>query len=111
MKEWGCMQALIDFDGWRKWKDFTPQNEDASGSGAKGLLTAKNHARKGSASGKTLRREKRRSDSSNLAGQLPSTAEQMQTAEAGEAYATQERGPKTESRRSSGSEKPNGITA
>src|SRR5690349_20881894 len=18
--EWGCMQALIDFDGWRKWK-------------------------------------------------------------------------------------------
>ncbi|KAL8828328.1 MAG: hypothetical protein Q9170_006657 [Blastenia crenularia] len=25
--EWGCMQALIDFDGWRKWKDFsqTPQ--------------------------------------------------------------------------------------
>lgn len=22
--EWGCMQALIDFDGWRKWKDFVP---------------------------------------------------------------------------------------
>ena len=22
VKEWGCMQALIDFDGWRKWKDF-----------------------------------------------------------------------------------------
>ncbi|KAK3695614.1 hypothetical protein B0T22DRAFT_112882 [Podospora appendiculata] len=22
--EWGCMQALIDFDGWRKWKDFAP---------------------------------------------------------------------------------------
>lgn len=21
--EWGCMQALIDFDGWRKWKDTT----------------------------------------------------------------------------------------
>ena len=20
--EWGCMQALIDFDGWRKWMDF-----------------------------------------------------------------------------------------
>ena len=20
--EWGCMQALIDFDGWRKWKDI-----------------------------------------------------------------------------------------
>lgn len=25
--EWGCMQALIDFDGWRKWKDFS-QNRD-----------------------------------------------------------------------------------
>ena len=24
--EWGCMQALIDFDGWRKWKDF-PSNQ------------------------------------------------------------------------------------
>ncbi|KAK2624103.1 hypothetical protein QTJ16_006737 [Diplocarpon rosae] len=23
--EWGCMQALIDFDGWRKWKDFSQQ--------------------------------------------------------------------------------------
>ena len=20
--EWGCMQALIDFDGWRKWKNY-----------------------------------------------------------------------------------------
>jgi len=26
--EWGCMQALIDFDGWRKWKDFSQQNVD-----------------------------------------------------------------------------------
>ncbi|TKA65016.1 hypothetical protein B0A49_07419 [Cryomyces minteri] len=26
VKEWGCMQALIDFDGWRKWKDFAAQN-------------------------------------------------------------------------------------
>ncbi|KAI9812771.1 MAG: ssk1 response regulator receiver [Pycnora praestabilis] len=25
--EWGCMQALIDFDGWRKWKDFSQSNE------------------------------------------------------------------------------------
>ena len=29
--EWGCMQALIDFDGWRKWKDFsTPAAVPAS---------------------------------------------------------------------------------
>ena len=25
--EWGCMQALIDFDGWRKWKSYS-QNGD-----------------------------------------------------------------------------------
>jgi len=25
--EWGCMQALIDFDGWRKWKDFSATEE------------------------------------------------------------------------------------
>ena len=31
--EWGCMQALIDFDGWRKWKDFsqTKAAEKAAG--------------------------------------------------------------------------------
>ncbi|KAK4968181.1 Two-component response regulator SSK1p, partial [Elasticomyces elasticus] len=33
VKEWGCMQALIDFDGWRKWKDFAAT--DAEGSGSK----------------------------------------------------------------------------
>ncbi len=27
--EWGCMQALIDFDGWRKWKkDFSQRTDD-----------------------------------------------------------------------------------
>ncbi|KAI2464758.1 CheY-like protein [Annulohypoxylon bovei var. microspora] len=26
--EWGCMQALIDFDGWRKWKDFSQKTEE-----------------------------------------------------------------------------------
>jgi len=31
VKEWGCMQALIDFDGWRKWKDFSsPDTNGAS---------------------------------------------------------------------------------
>ncbi|KAL8291081.1 hypothetical protein RB597_005560 [Gaeumannomyces tritici] len=24
--EWGCMQALIDFDGWRQWKDFAQKH-------------------------------------------------------------------------------------
>ena len=27
VKEWGCMQALIDYDGWRKWKDYGAQSE------------------------------------------------------------------------------------
>lgn len=25
--EWGCMQALIDFDGWRKWKAYANAKE------------------------------------------------------------------------------------
>ncbi|KAF2807173.1 uncharacterized protein BDZ99DRAFT_522798 [Mytilinidion resinicola] len=29
VKEWGCMQALIDFDGWRKWKDFAAQSDNS----------------------------------------------------------------------------------
>ncbi|RPB05227.1 hypothetical protein L873DRAFT_1663860 [Choiromyces venosus 120613-1] len=32
--EWGCMQALIDFDGWRKWKDFT-KTENGGGNEGK----------------------------------------------------------------------------
>ncbi|KEY65342.1 hypothetical protein S7711_01853 [Stachybotrys chartarum IBT 7711] len=36
--EWGCMQALIDFDGWRKWKDFSQQAQDEE---AKKTVTSK----------------------------------------------------------------------
>jgi len=25
--EWGCMQALIDFDGWRKWKEYAEKKD------------------------------------------------------------------------------------
>ena len=28
VKEWGCMQALIDFDGWRKWKEYAVKEEE-----------------------------------------------------------------------------------
>ncbi|KAL9112738.1 MAG: hypothetical protein Q9227_003041 [Pyrenula ochraceoflavens] len=28
--EWGCMQALIDFDGWRQWKDIVPKNGNSA---------------------------------------------------------------------------------
>ena len=31
--EWGCMQALIDFDGWRKWKDFSQAADKKAGGG------------------------------------------------------------------------------
>ncbi|KAI9709889.1 MAG: ssk1 response regulator receiver [Bogoriella megaspora] len=86
VKEWGCMQALIDFDGWRKWKDFASENGDPKTNGAKGsvLGAPKNHTRKGSASGKNLRERKRRSDSSSLAAQLPSAMERLQVAETSE---------------------------
>ncbi|KAF4953367.1 hypothetical protein FSARC_12418 [Fusarium sarcochroum] len=26
--EWGCMQALIDFDGWRRWKEISQEAEE-----------------------------------------------------------------------------------
>jgi len=42
--EWGCMQALIDFDGWRKWKDFSQQNEESEAN--KKALTLKNKNKK-----------------------------------------------------------------
>ncbi|KAF2867397.1 hypothetical protein BDV95DRAFT_610797 [Massariosphaeria phaeospora] len=35
VKEWGCMQALIDFDGWRKWKDFATKNDASSDTASK----------------------------------------------------------------------------
>lgn len=28
--EWGCMQALIDFDGWRKWRGFQDSPRSSS---------------------------------------------------------------------------------
>ncbi|KAM0323180.1 hypothetical protein ACHAQA_009030 [Verticillium albo-atrum] len=41
--EWGCMQALIDFDGWRQWKDFAQDAEenDAAKKGAGVKVKAK----------------------------------------------------------------------
>ncbi|KAF9893957.1 ssk1 response regulator receiver [Aspergillus nanangensis] len=27
--EWGCMQALIDFEGWRKWRGFIDSNQSS----------------------------------------------------------------------------------
>ncbi|KXX78845.1 Response regulator mcs4 [Madurella mycetomatis] len=39
--EWGCMQALIDYDGWRKWKSYS-QKPDGEDSAAKKAKTKKN---------------------------------------------------------------------
>ncbi|KAI0384564.1 hypothetical protein F5Y04DRAFT_269505 [Hypomontagnella monticulosa] len=42
--EWGCMQALIDFDGWRKWKDFSQkaeQDDSKKAAAAKGTKIPK----------------------------------------------------------------------
>jgi len=41
--EWGCMQALIDFDGWRKWKDFSnkKQADAAAADGGDGAVSKK----------------------------------------------------------------------
>jgi osomolarity two-component system response regulator SSK1 len=41
--EWGCMQALIDFDGWRKWKDFSQSGDDEA---AKKAASAKSKTKK-----------------------------------------------------------------
>ncbi|KAK6359909.1 ssk1 response regulator receiver [Orbilia brochopaga] len=34
--EWGCMQALIDFEGWRKWKDLASKSSTTGGKSSKG---------------------------------------------------------------------------
>ncbi|KAK6360426.1 ssk1 response regulator receiver [Orbilia blumenaviensis] len=34
--EWGCMQALIDFEGWRKWKDLANKPGASGGKTSKG---------------------------------------------------------------------------
>lgn len=39
--EWGCMQALIDFDGWRKWKDFSQTADSPKESKSKDKSAAK----------------------------------------------------------------------
>jgi osomolarity two-component system response regulator SSK1 len=38
--EWGCMQAMIDFSGWRKWREFANRGVEAGSTGA-ALLNGK----------------------------------------------------------------------
>lgn len=44
------MQALIDFDGWRKWKDFSQQTQPSAASGGKAAGSS-GHVHKGSFAG------------------------------------------------------------
>lgn len=39
------MQALIDFDGWRKWKDFSQLKEDESKKAAAAAVKTKKNKR------------------------------------------------------------------
>ncbi|KAI5463977.1 hypothetical protein BGZ63DRAFT_481243 [Mariannaea sp. PMI_226] len=44
--EWGCMQALIDFDGWRKWKVISKEAEEEEAARKAALMLAKAKAKK-----------------------------------------------------------------
>jgi osomolarity two-component system response regulator SSK1 len=64
--EWGCMQALIDFDGWRKWKDFSaqevqpdaaPKKSGGGGGKGKGKKSRLGAAREAVATSATIREE------------------------------------------------------
>jgi len=53
------MQALIDFDGWRKWKDFSQNNAEATAAQEKKVAAAKkkkNRASLGANSGASTSR-------------------------------------------------------
>lgn len=42
--EWGCMQALIDFDGWRQWKNFSPAVDEKAKAAAQKAKSKKNRS-------------------------------------------------------------------
>ncbi|SPO03742.1 uncharacterized protein DNG_06425 [Cephalotrichum gorgonifer] len=49
VREWGCMQALIDFEGWKTWKSFSQDAEDkeaAQKEAAKKAPTVKSKVKK-----------------------------------------------------------------
>lgn len=45
------MQALIDFDGWRKWKDFSQQNAEIEANKKAAKAKAKEMKKRGSLAG------------------------------------------------------------
>lgn len=63
--EWGCMQALIDFDGWRKWKDFSQAKPAAAERKAIGTNNA-NKSPKANLNGKVQAPAKREREKMTL---------------------------------------------
>ncbi|RSM05970.1 hypothetical protein CDV31_009392 [Fusarium ambrosium] len=49
--EWGCMQALIDFDGWRKWKELSQEAEKDEAAKKAAAAAAKAKSKKNRLSG------------------------------------------------------------
>lgn len=47
--EWGCMQALIDFDGWRKWKVISQEAEEKEAAKKAAATAAKTKPKKNKA--------------------------------------------------------------
>ncbi|ORX92634.1 hypothetical protein K493DRAFT_338710 [Basidiobolus meristosporus CBS 931.73] len=80
--EWGCMQALIDFEGWRKWK-----SQDGTHSLTAGLSGSKSA---GGASSLSIRTSRSVSDASETRGAVtsPNTKEAIFNEKAMETIAT-----------------------
>ncbi|KAI9046958.1 hypothetical protein LZ554_009033 [Drepanopeziza brunnea f. sp. 'monogermtubi'] len=70
--EWGCMQALIDFDGWRKWKDFSQQAADQDKEAKSAKLSAVSKKKK-----------KRTSLGSNAGGPVATSTNRLSITEEG----------------------------
>jgi osomolarity two-component system response regulator SSK1 len=73
--EWGCMQALIDFDGWRKWKDFSQNGTSADdNSGTGGGPTAGSGAGAGAKKSLASSKKKKRQSMGSQNGAAVSTS-------------------------------------
>jgi osomolarity two-component system response regulator SSK1 len=44
--EWGCMQALIDFEGWRQWKELPTTGGGGGKMGARPASGIKSRTKK-----------------------------------------------------------------
>jgi len=73
LKEWGCMQALIDFDGWREWKDFQSAPADTTSAGNKGTGKGAGHRTSNAGSGLPGLKLAQRSDSASVNKSVPSS--------------------------------------